>query len=183
MGSHTEQAPPRPVPTDPRQDSRPEAESIFSKAFVDVPRHLKDHLRKNRRIVSTGDVKEAWRESEWGHFPIIPLNGGSTIVPAKDDFLQALPHLGTSRIAYHAQENFVCRNYSTLFASVVAAELWCNVAMVCDDSGHHMYSAVPVLASTGRVEILVIEPQGDTVVPHTDPTLHYTGQQGFAIVV
>ena len=117
----------------------------------------------------------------------MPLNGGTTIVCREQDFLDALPHLGTAKVAYHMEENFVCRNYSTAFATIVAAELECNVMMVCDDEGHHMYSAVPVLAQPDapgqHVKILIIEPQGDSVVPHTNPGEHYVGRTGFALVV
>ena len=174
---------PRPVPTDPRRDDRPDADRLFSRAFVDVPDPIKQAARKHRRVVGTEDVKEAWREGGWGHMPIVPLNGASTIVCREADFMAALPHLGTRKVAYHMQENFVCRNYSTAFATIVAAELWCNVMMVCDDLGHHMYSAVPVLADDESVKVLIIEPQGDSVVPHTDPGRHYVGQAGFALVV
>ena len=178
---------PRPVPVDPRSDSRPEARSIFNPAFVDVPEAVRKACVGNRRAVSTGDVKEAWRHTDWFEMPIVPLNGATTIVCREEDFMGALPHLGTAKLAYHAEENFVCRNYSTLFASVVAAELECNVALVCDDLGHHMYSAVPVLANAGQpgqhVGFLIIEPQGDCVVPHTDPGRHYVGKAGFALLV
>ena len=174
----------KPIPTDPHQDSRPDADSLFNPAFVDVPPALKQRCRANRKAVSTGRVEEAWRAGEWRHMPIMPLNGATTIIPAEADFMEALPHLGTARVAYHASENFVCRNYSTMFASIVAAELWVNVMMVCDDEGHHMYSAVPVAAPDGQaVKILIIEPQGDSVVPHTDPGRHYVGAKGLAIVV
>ena len=34
------------------------------------------------------------------------------------------------------------------------------------------------------VEVLIIEPQGDSVVPHTDPARHYTGDAaGFSILI
>ena len=183
LGCMAAEAGPRPVPTDPRRDSRPDADSIFNPAFVDIPAELKDKIRAGRKVVSTADVQDAWRESDWRRMLLMALNGGTVIVPDEDVFMEVLPHLGTKRIAYHAEENFVCRNYSTLFASVVAAELWVNVIMVCDEAGHHMYSAVPVLGSHDEVRILVIEPQGDSVVPHTDAARHYTGLTGFALMV
>lgn len=177
--------PPRPVPTDPRQDSRPEADSLFNPAFVDVPPDVKRRARDNRLEVSTGDVKSAWRQIDWRQMPIFPLNGGTAILCQEMDFMQALPHLGTARVAYHAKENWVCREYGFVFAAIVAAELQCNAGIVCDDEGHHLYSFVPVIAHRNdvAVKILIVEPQGDTVVEHTDPDAHYVGRAGFALLI
>ena len=172
---------------DPRRDTRPTADGIFNPAFVDVPEALKQSARDHRRIVPVNDVCEAWTRCEWGHMAFLPLIGETATLARKADFVAALPHLGTKLVAYHASENFVCREYGFLGAVVVAAELWANTGIVCDDTGHHLYCQTPVWSpdddGTPLVEILVWEPQADEVVPHVDVARHYTGRQGFAILI
>ena len=116
-----------------------------------------------------------------------PLIGETAMLARKADFTAVLPHLGTKLVAYHASENFVCREYGFLGAVVVAAELWANTGIVCDDTGRHLYCQTPVWSpdddGSPRVEILVWEPQADEVVPHVDVARHYTGRQGFAILI
>ena len=149
---------------DPRRDIRPDADGIFNPAFVDVPESLKQSARDHRRAVSISDVYEAWARCEWGHMAYVPLIGEKTMLARKADFTAALPHLGTKLVAYHASENFVCREYGFLSA-VVTAELWANTGIVCDDTGHHLYCQPPVWSpdddGTPFVEILVWEPQAD----------------------
>ena len=180
---------------DPAKDSRPEARSIFNPAFVDVPEATRKAAVASRRKLSLGYVKDAWWRGGWGKMPYMPLTGPQAWIVERQAFLDALPHLGTNRIAYHAAENWVCREYGFLGAAVVAAELQCASGIVCDDTGHHLYCQTPVytetLPDTGKghdapviaVEVLVWEPQADQVVWHTDPARHYTGEQGFAILV
>ena len=47
------------------KDPRPEADHLFSSAFVDLPAHLKSLARENRRNFQTSDVDRAWTEGEW----------------------------------------------------------------------------------------------------------------------
>ena len=175
-------AAPHPVPTDPRHDSRPDPSRLFSRDFVDVPDEVRARCIRNRAVVSTGVVYEAWAATDWHAMRLLPLVGASCILAQRKDFLEALPHLGTARVAYHAERNWVCREYGFVFAAIVAAELECNAGIVCDDEGHHLYSFVPVL-SDGQVECLIVEPQADRVVPHTDPSAHYVGKTGFALLI
>ena len=107
---------------DPRRDTRPDADGIFNPAFVDLPEALKQSARDHRRTVPVNDVRAAWTRCEWGHMAYVPLIGETTTLARKADFTAALPHLGTKLVAYHAEENFVCREYGFLGAVVVAAE-------------------------------------------------------------
>ena len=109
---------------DPRRDTRPDADGIFNPAFVDIPEPLKQSARDHRRTVHVNDVRAAWTRCEWGHMAYVPLIGETAMLARKADFVTALPHLGTKLVAYHASENFVCREYGFLGAVVVAAELW-----------------------------------------------------------
>ena len=172
---------------DPRRDTRPDADSIFNAAFVDVPESLKQSARDHRRTVHVNDVRAAGTRYEWGHMAYVPLVGETAMLARKADFTAALPHLGTKLVAYHANENFVCREYGFLGAVVVAAELWANTGIVCDDTGRHLYCQTPVWSpdddGSPFVEVLVWEPQADEVVPHVDMARHYTGRQGFAILI
>ena len=172
---------------DPRRDTRPDADSIFNAALVDVPEALKQSARDHRRTVHVNDVRAAWTRCEWEHMAYVPLIGETATLARKADFTAALPHLGTKLVAYHANENFVCREYGFLGAVVVAAELWANTGIVCDDTGRHLYCQTPVWSpnddGTPFVETLVWEPQADEVVPHVDVARHYTGRQGFAILI
>ena len=54
---------------DPRRDTRPEADSIFNPAFVDVPDDLKRNARCHRRTLPVMDVIAAWSRCEWGTWP------------------------------------------------------------------------------------------------------------------
>ena len=172
---------------DPRRDPRPTADGIFNPALVDVPEALKQSAREHRRTVHITSVHAAWTRCEWGHMAYVPLIGLEATLARKADFTAALPHLGTKLVAYHANENFVCREYGFLGAVVVAAELWANTGIVCDDTGRHLYCQTPVWSpdddGTPFVETLVREPQADEVVPHVDVARHYTGRQGFAILI
>ena len=172
---------------DPRRDTRPDADGIFNPAFVDVPESLKQAARDHRRTLSVNDVYDAWRRCEWRHLFLLPLVGETATLARKADFTAALPHLGTKLVAYHANENFVCREYGFLGAVVVAAELWANTGIVCDLGGHHLYCQTPVWSpdddGSPFVEVLVWEPQADEVVPHVDVARHYTGRQGFALLI
>ena len=172
---------------DPRRDTRPDADGIFNPAFVNVPDAVKQSARDHRRTLPISDVYEAWTRCEWGHMAYVPLIGETAMLARKADFTAALPHLGTKLVVYHANENFVCREYGFLGAVVVAAELWANTGIVCDDTGRHLYCQTPVWSpdddGTPFVETLVWEPQTDEVVPHVDVARHYTGRQGFAILI
>ena len=172
---------------DPRRDTRPDADGIFNPTFVDVPEALKQAARGHRRTLPVQNVITTWTRCEWGHMAYVPLIGETAMLARKADFTAALPHLGTKLVAYHANENFVCREYGFLGAMVVAAELWANTGIVCDDTGHHLYCQTPVWSpdddGTPFVEVLVREPQADEVVPHVDVARHYTGRQGFAILI
>ena len=172
---------------DPPHDPRPEAEGIFTPAFVDVPAEVKARARSERRVLPISDVRAAWHRCEWGHMAYLPLVGGEATLARKGDFLAALPHLGTDRVAYHAGENFVCREYGFLGAVVVAAELWVNSGIVCDSAGHHLYCQTPVWSpdddGSPRVEVVVWEPQACAVVEHVDVARHYTGKTGFALLI
>lgn len=176
-----------PPAEDPPHDTRPEAEGIFNPAFVDVPADLKAGARESRQAVPIEDVRAAWFGCEWGHMAYVPLVGEQATLARKGDFLAALPHLGTDRVAYHAGENFVCREYGFLGAVVVAAELWASSGIVCDNSGHHLYCQTPVWIpdddGSPRVEIVVWEPQACVVVEHVDVARHYTGKSGFALLI
>ena len=178
---------PRPIPVDPRRDPRPGADSLFNPAFVDVPAPLKQRARDGREAFPTSDVLAAWRETDWREMPMMPLVGGVAYLARKEDFLEALPHLGTAKVAYHAGQNWVCREYGFVFATIVAAELECNAGIVCDSEGHHLYSFVPVYTKDAdggvSVECLIVEPQADAVVAHTDPRAHYVGRKGFALLI
>ena len=182
---------PKAIPTDPRQDPRPEAMRLFNPAFVDVPEDVRQRCIRQRQSVATALVRAAWGKTDWRHMAMMPLIGSTAMLPFKSHFMDALPHLGTAKVAYHARENWVCREYGFAFAVIVAAELQCNAGIVCDTDGHHLYSFVPVLrggAYSGAVgeedvECLIIEPQGDVVVPHTDPDRHYVGKAGFALLI
>ena len=101
---------------DPRRDSRPEADGIFSPAFVDVPDDLKRSARSHRRTLPVMDVIAAWSRSEWGHMAYLSPVGEEAMLASKADFTAALPHLGTGRVAHYAAENFVCREYGFLGA-------------------------------------------------------------------
>ena len=101
---------------DPRRDTRPDADSIFNPAFVDVPEALKQSARDHRRTLPVQDVCAAWARCEWGHMAFLPLIGETAMLARKADFTAALPHLGTKLVAYHAAENFVCREYGFLGA-------------------------------------------------------------------
>ena len=176
---------------DPPHDPRPEAEGIFTPAFVDVPAEVKARARSERRVLPISDVRAAWHRCDWGHMAYLPLVGGEATLARKGDFLAALPHLGTDRVAYHAGENFVCREYGFLGAVVVAAELWVNSGIVCDSAGHHLYCQTPVWSPANPyydgtphvVEVVVWEPQACAVVEHVDVARHYTGKTGFALLI
>ena len=101
---------------DPRRDTRPDAGGIFNPAFVDVPEALKQSARDHRRTLPVQDVCAAWARCEWGHMAYLPLIGETAMLARKADFTAALPHLGTKLVAYHAAENFVCREYGFLGA-------------------------------------------------------------------
>ena len=58
---------------DPRRDTRPDADSIFNPAFVDVPESLKQSAREHRRTLPISEVCEAWARCEWGHMAYVPL--------------------------------------------------------------------------------------------------------------
>ena len=169
---------------DPRHDPRPEAASLFNPAFVSVPSTLRSMLVATRKIVKTEFVVDAWAEADWGAMQMTPLVGKMSILARKEHFLKALPHLGTSKVAYHARQNWVCREYGFVAAAIVAAELEVNAGIVCDFDGHHLYSFVPVVIEAKlKPEILIIEPQTDRVVKHTDPSAHYVGKAGFALLI
>lgn len=175
-----------PPAQDPPHDTRPEAEGIFNPAFVDVPADVKERARESRRVVPIEDMRSAWFGCDWGHIAYVPLVGGEATLMRKGDFLMALPHLGTDRVAYHASENFVCREYGFLGAVVVAAELWASSGIVCDSAGHHLYCQTPVWSpdddGSPRVEV-VWEPQACVEVEHVDVARHYTGKTGFALLI
>ena len=167
---------------DPRTDSRPEARSIFNPAFVDVREDVRKAAVDSRKPISINEIKSAWQKTDWGHMPYESMTGETALVVSEKEFLDALPHLGTDKIAYHAAENFVCREYGFLGSVVVAAELECASGIVCDFSGQHLYCQTPVHYE-GQVKVLVWEPQADQVVWHTDPERHYVGKRGYAILI
>ena len=49
---------------DPRRDTRPDADSIFNAAFVDIPEPLKQSARDHRRTLPAQDVCAAWTRYE-----------------------------------------------------------------------------------------------------------------------
>ena len=100
----------------PRRDTRSDADSIFNPAFVDVPDDLKRSARCHRRTLPVMDVIAVWSRCEWGRMAYLPPVGEEAMLASKADFTAALPHLGTGRVAYHAAENFVCREYGFLGA-------------------------------------------------------------------
>ena len=172
-------------PVDPRTDPRPDASVLFNPAVVTLPDELRARIRKTRvRGIPVEQVRNAWRRSDWKEMPFFPLIGEYATLVRKADFLEALPHLGTNLVKYSADHNWVCREYGFVFAAMTAAELWVQAGIVCDTEGHHLYSFVPVVqGSQNDVEILIVEPQLDRVVPHTDPQDHYVGKSGVAMLI
>lgn len=164
------------------KDLRPEALNLFNKEFVDVPLPMREVAIGSRLPFQTEDIDKAWGVGQW-HMSLTPLVGPTAIIVGEEDFMRCLPHLGSAKVAYNAKKNWVCRQYGFIFASIVSAALECNVGIICDFDGHHFYSFVPV-HNNHKIKILIIEPQSDTVVYHTDPKHHYTGDRaGFAILI
>ena len=162
--------------------ARADASKLFNPEFVDIPGNVRAEAIESRIPVHTAEIQGAWRTGGW-KMPLVPLIGASAIVVDRRQFEAALPHLGTSKVAYSAKRNWVCREYGFVFAAIVAAELQCNVGIVCDVDSEHLYSMVPV-HNGGKVEILIIEPQTDSVVTHTDAAHHYSGDPvGFALLI
>ena len=168
---------------DPIHDSRPDASSLFSPAFVNIPFDVRTRARAERKERPLSDLITAWEKCGWNKMSFIPLIGEKAWVVREPDFDAALPHLGTALVAYSTAHSFVCRNYSTAFATIVCAELWVNCGMICDEGGHHMYNAVPVVQADDTVAIRVVEPQADQEVPGLDPARHYDGKRGFCLIV
>ena len=168
---------------DPRKDARPLALRVFNTDFVNPPKDKVDAIKPLAVYASV--VEDAWKATDWGHLKYVGATGSHVVCAEKSAFVACLVYLGTNRLRY-VDPTFVCRNYSTLFSSIVNAELHVNSGIVTDWTGEHMYNAVPVWSgdrAEPTVEWVICEPQLDKVVLHTDPARHYTGKEGFVFVV
>lgn len=168
---------------DPIRDNRPPARKLFNPEFVTIAGSEADIVFDNSIIKPASEVQSAWRACQWHSIPMLNMVGEKIRVADAEDFDMVLPDLGTNRVRYSTEGNWVCREFALAFAAIVAAELAVNVGVVCDFGGEHMYNFVPLTYERNTVRIAIVEPQADRFVLNLDPVHHYDGEKGLAFLV
>lgn len=170
-----------PPPHDPRQDDRPLARDItWSPNAVDGG--VLGTVKGARKYYpsTNDDLLPAHRRS-WisGATPQSLNDAGTTI--SKSAFLELLPHSPTARMRYVAKATdgtpkWECLDYAkTFWAWMIAVGIY-PTGFVLDFQGGHSYNTVLVYdEGISAYEVLVIEPQGNIIVPRAYPEHHYTG--------
>ena len=170
-----------PPPHDPSGDTRPLARDV-----IWSPSQVKGGVlgtvsgaRKFFPDVEQ-DLLPAHRRSWIGGAQPQSLNNAGTTI-SKSAFLELLPHSPTAKMRYVATASshtpkWECLDYAkTFWAWMIAIGIY-PTGFVLDYKGGHSYNTVLVYDEDIKAyEVLVIEPQGNIVVPRAYPAHHYTG--------
>ena len=165
---------------DPSHDSRPLARDIpWSPSEVEggvlgTVRGAKKYYPTRQNLLTAHE--ESWLRSAK---PVLANSAGTTI--SKAAFLEILPHIPFARARYVATATgdipkFECLDYSQAFKAFMVALGVYPTGQVYDFNGEHSYSNLLVFdEEASKYVILVIEPQGNIIVPRAFPGRHYTG--------
>ena len=178
---------------DPSHDSRPQARDVLWQegASYGKAKSIVDNAQKYTPSVQ--DVAEAhsrsWiREAR----PEFLNNAGATI--SKADFLELLRYSPTAEARYVAQYQpatddseavykWECLDYASAMKSWLVSLGIYSVGFVLDLTGHHSYNTVVVFDTDVNLYVeLVVEPQGNVVVPRAYPQHHYVGDDKSTIL-
>ena len=129
---------------------------------------------------TNNDLLPAHRRSWIGQATPQALNNAGTTI-SKAAFLELLPHIPFAKARYVATATpttpkFECLDYADAFKAFAVAIGIYPTGFVLDFKGGHSYNTVLVFNEFAReYELLVVEPQGNVVVPRAYPAHHYTG--------
>ena len=164
---------------DPSHDSRALARDVLRYGIVDSSaRAVIESARKYYPTVR--DLLTAHRASWIGTAVAKPLNDAGTTI-GRDAFLELLRESPTAKMRYVANATddvpkWECLDYADCFKAWAIAVGIYPIGYVLDYKGGHSYNTALVYhEDDGQYEVIVIEPQGNVVVPKAYPARHYTG--------
>ena len=164
---------------DPSHDSRTLARDVMRYGIVDSSSIA--IMKSAKKFYPTqSDLLTAHRASWIGHATPRLLNSAGTTI-GRRAFLELLRESPTARMRYVAKATddvpkWECLDYADAFKAWAIALGIYPLGYVLDYQGGHSYNTALVYDEDDKqYDLLVIEPQGNVVVPKAYPERHYTG--------